>query len=402
MKIVKLTVFLAVVSALAAAVLSYVNDLTLPIIQEQGLAAEKANLKVIFPGGSFEEITLEEANDYVKSAYSAKDQGYAFKVETVGYNSGSPIQFMIGFDNDGNIVGFEVLSQQETNGLGSKVADPEFKGSVVGKTVNDTISTISGATVSSTAVIKGINAAKEIYAKVAGVDVSTDVPEPTPATKVTLSDDFKENNATLVSEENGVFTIDAKGFQGVNTFEITVADGKVTTVKMTAFNDTVGIGDLVNDTYFATLQGVDATSELDVVSGATYTTRSCLAAIQLALGGAKEEAPVNADEPSEAVYTDGTTVITSDKEGVFTVTAKGFQGDNTFEITVKDGAVSTVKMTTFNDTPGIGDAVNDAYFAKLAGLKTTEGAEVVSGATFTSNSALAAIKAVLDYIATQG
>lgn len=399
MKILKLTVFLAVVSALAGGVLSFVNDLTAPIIADQAMAAEKSNLEVIFPGGTFSEIAVEDASGLVKSGYLAEGEGFAFKVEVIGYNSGSPVQFMIGFDLDGNIVGFEVLAQQETNGLGAKVAEPEFKESVVGKTVNDTISTISGATVTSTAVINGINAAKEVYATVAGVEVSVEEPTVPEAAKVSLSEDFSANAATILSEENGVFTIESTGYHGANVFEVTVADGKIASIVMTEFNDTQGIGDTVDEEYLDTLAGADLNSEFDVVSGATFTSRSALAAMQLALGG-QEETPVSADgETGEALYSDEKATIVSEENGVYTVEAKGFQGTNVFEITVADGAIAEVAMVEFNDTPGIGDQVDEEYLAKFVGVSEIDETDVVATATFTSQSAQAAVQAVLNYTA---
>ncbi len=401
MKILKLTVFLAIVSALAGGILSYVNELTAPIIANQSLAAEKANLEVIFPGGSFSEITFEDATGLVKSGYQAEGEGFAFKVEVTGYNSSSPVQFMIGFDLSGNIVGFEVLAQQETNGLGAKVAEPEFKESVVGKTVNDTINTISGATVTSTAVIKGINAAKEVYASVAGVDVSVEEPAVPETKKVSLKEDFSDNQATIISEEDGVFTIESTGYHGANVYQVTVAEGKVVSIVMTEFNDTEGIGDQVNEAYLSTLAGADLDSELDVVSGATYTSRSALAAIQLALGGTEEatsETSQNA-ETTEALYSDEKATIVSETDGVYTVEAKGYQGTNVYQITVSEGAIVSVVMDEFNDTPGIGDQVDEEYLAKFVGVTEVDEADIVSSATYTSKSAQAAVQAVLDYTA---
>jgi len=405
MKILKLTVFLAVVSALAGGVLAYVNDLTAPIIADQAMAAEKASLEVIFPGGDFTALDYEDETGLVTSAYVAKGEGYVFKSEVIGYNSSTPVTFMMGIDNDGNIVGFEVLSQQETNGLGSKVADPEFKAGVVGKTVNDSVDMISGATVTSKAVIGGINAIKEVYADAAGVEVSTEEPVAPAKDPVTLNDDYSANKAVVISEADGVFTIESTGFQGVNTFEVAVADGAVVSVKMTGFNDTPGIGDTVNDTYFATLAGATLESEVDVVAGATYTSKSALAAVQLALKPADAAEDTEKTEDETAVSgplfeAEGAT-ITAEADGVYTVEATGFHGDNVFEVTIADGAVVSVVMTGFNDTPGIGDLVNEEYLAKFAGVTEVNAADVVSGATFTSKSAQAAVQAALDYAATK-
>lgn len=396
MKIVKLTVFLAVVSALAGGILSFVNDLTAPLIANQALAAETASLEVIFPNASFTELSYEDATESVTGAYAAEGKGYVFKAEVVGYNSSSPISFMLGIDNDGNFVGFEVLSQQETNGLGGKVAEPEFKAGVVGKTVNDSVDMISGATVTSKAVLGGINAIKEVYAAVAGVEVSVDEIVEPEAPAYTLNDDYSDNQATIVSEADGVYTVEAKGFTGTNTFEVEVADGAVVSVKMVNFNDTVGIGDNVNDDYFATLVGATLESDVDVVSGATYTSKSALAAVQLALNPVDD---AEENEESAVLYATDDANVLSEADGVYTVEAKGFAGVNVYEITVKDGAITAVVMSEFNDTPGIGDQVNDEYLAQYVGVENATDIDVVAGATYTSKSAQAAVQAVLDYIA---
>lgn len=396
MKIVKLTVFLAVVSALAGGILSFVNDLTAPLIANQALAAETASLEVIFPNASFTELSYEDATGSVTGAYAAEGKGYVFKAEVVGYNSSSPISFMLGIDNDGNFVGFEVLSQQETNGLGGKVAEPEFKAGVVGKTVNDSVDMISGATVTSKAVLGGINAIKEVYAAVAGVDVSVDEIVEPEASAYTLNDDYSDNQATIVSEADGVYTVEAKGFTGTNTFEVEVADGAVVSVKMVNFNDTVGIGDKVNDDYFATLVGATLESDVDVVSGATYTSKSALAAVQLALNPVDD---AEENEESAVLYATDDANVLSEVDGVYTVEAKGFAGVNVYEITVKDGAITAVVMSEFNDTPGIGDQVNDEYLAQYVGVENATDIDVVASATYTSKSAQAAVQAVLDYIA---
>ena len=51
----------------------------------------------------------------------------------------------------------------ETSGFGSQVADQPFKESIVGKNIGDSIDTISGATISSSAVVDGIQQATEHY-----------------------------------------------------------------------------------------------------------------------------------------------------------------------------------------------------------------------------------------------
>ncbi|HCT62590.1 MAG TPA: hypothetical protein DIC19_00605 [Erysipelotrichaceae bacterium] len=160
-KIIHLTVFLALVSALAGGILGYVNALTSPIIEEQKIAAVKASLQAIFTGtNDFKEISFEDASGDVINAYEAVGAGYAFNVEVQGYKD--VIRFIVGIDNSGKIVGLEVNYVNDTPGLGSKVAEPEFINSIVGKQVDASLDVISGATISSNAVMKGIDSAAAV------------------------------------------------------------------------------------------------------------------------------------------------------------------------------------------------------------------------------------------------
>ena len=160
-KIIHLTLFLAIISALAGGVLGYVNQITDPTIQEKKIAAVKASLLAIFPStDEFKEVTIED-NDAVENVYEAVGSGYAFNVSIQGYKD--VIEFIVGIDNSGKIVGLEITYVNDTPGLGSKVGEPEFANSIVNKSVDDKLDTISGSTISSSAVIRGIDAAVAVY-----------------------------------------------------------------------------------------------------------------------------------------------------------------------------------------------------------------------------------------------
>jgi Na+-translocating ferredoxin:NAD+ oxidoreductase subunit G len=161
-KIISLTLFLALCSALAGAVLAGVNSITAPIIEEQKIAAVKASLQKIFPtADEFKEITFEDESGFVKNVYEATGEGYAIKVSIQGYKD--IITMLVGFDLNDKIVGFEVTALNDTPGIGSKVGDPEFASSIIGKTISTKLDTISGATISSSAAIRGIDAAIAVY-----------------------------------------------------------------------------------------------------------------------------------------------------------------------------------------------------------------------------------------------
>lgn len=160
-KIIHLTLFLAIISALAGGILGYVNSITSPIIAEKKIAAVKASLQEIFPSATeFAEITIDE-NDMVVKAYEATGAGYAFNVSVQGYKD--VIEFIVGIDTSGTIVGLNMNYVNDTPGLGTKVGEPEFINSIVNKKIDDKLDTITGATISSSAVLEGIDAAIAVY-----------------------------------------------------------------------------------------------------------------------------------------------------------------------------------------------------------------------------------------------
>ncbi len=163
-KTILLTVFLAVVAGLSGAALSLVNSITAPIIEEAAIAKEKENLVKIYADGEFVQVEADLSEyEGLAGVYEAKGKGYVYKCSVQGYGS-TPIVFLIALDNDGTYKGYEVIDcSSETSGFGSKVAEEPFISSVKGKNIGDSIDVISGATISSSAVVDGISAATEHY-----------------------------------------------------------------------------------------------------------------------------------------------------------------------------------------------------------------------------------------------
>lgn len=166
MKIVKLALFLAVVAGLSGAALSFVYSVTDPIIQEAAIASEKENLVKIYPSAEFKAVETDTSEySAIQGVYEAEGTGYVYKCSVVGYGGGStPIVYLIALDNDGTYKGYEVIDcSGETSGFGSKVGEQSFKDGIVGKNIGDSIDTISGATISSSAVVEGIEQATAHY-----------------------------------------------------------------------------------------------------------------------------------------------------------------------------------------------------------------------------------------------
>lgn len=282
-----LACFLAVVSAVAGGLLAAVNNLTQDRINANALAEVMGSLETMFPGTDYEEITdYTDETGLVTGVYEAAGQGYLFQVASNGFNG--PIQFVIGIDNNSTIVGYDVISNTETSGIGTRVAEDAFKNTVIGKTTGDTIDTLSGATISSTAVINGIDAAKAVYADLSG----NTAPAPSATAQPEESDSATVIDQTTDGAQTTV-TVQAHGFQGANTYEVVLdtENQSVISVTMTQFNDTPGIGDQVNEEYlagFAGMTSLDQISGADVVSSATYTSNSAIEAVSAAFAASQE------------------------------------------------------------------------------------------------------------------
>ena len=180
----KLGLNLLIISAVAALLLALTNSVTASTIAQRNEQANAEARKLVLESAQdFEEVkdvkTDNSKGVEVSEIYEAKDAsgntvGYTLKVLPSGY--GWTIELMVGIDSaKGQVSGINVVSNSETAGLGAKSTDPEFSDQYKGKpleelsvlkngTPGDTeIKAISGATITSTAVTNGVDAAIEVY-----------------------------------------------------------------------------------------------------------------------------------------------------------------------------------------------------------------------------------------------
>ena len=180
----KLGLNLLIISAVAALLLALTNSVTASTIAQRNEQANAEARKLVLESAQdFEQVkdvkTDNSKGVEVSEIYEALDAsgntvGYTLKVLPSGY--GGTIELMVGIDSaKGQVSGINVVSNSETAGLGAKATNPEFSDQYKGKpleelsvlkngTPGDTeIKAISGATITSTAVTNGVDAAIEVY-----------------------------------------------------------------------------------------------------------------------------------------------------------------------------------------------------------------------------------------------
>ena len=185
--IIKDAMILTLITLVAGGVLGLVYEITKePIAKQQEMAKQEAYKSVFEDADSFE-VCVDEGDgelaaylaengfeaQTINEVMEAKDAsgetlGYAINLTTSeGY--GGDITFSMGVREDGTLNGISILSISETAGLGMNATKDEFKNQFqnkqaeafevtkTGAAADNQINAISGATITSNAVTKGVN-----------------------------------------------------------------------------------------------------------------------------------------------------------------------------------------------------------------------------------------------------
>jgi electron transport complex protein RnfG len=159
-KILRLASILAVFCAISAGGLAFVFMLTQPMIELNAKTAFTRSLREVLPDAiSFSEV--KSGADRVFRGRGEKNvAGVAVALSSQGYSG--PIELLVGIGANNKVKGVKVLGQRETPGLGANIIKPSFLVQFVGKDLNSPlepkkdIDAITGATISSRAVCKGV------------------------------------------------------------------------------------------------------------------------------------------------------------------------------------------------------------------------------------------------------
>lgn len=175
------TVALFIICLISTALLGGTNSLTAEKIKQVAAeSAAKARTLVLTQATDFEEnkITVEDTEYTYYIGKDANGEAVGYTVTTQDKSYGGTIEVMTGFDLDGTIMGIEILTIDDTPGLGMNAKNDSFKNEYVGKTGELTVSktasadneiqAITGATITSKAVTRCVNLASTIVSQAKG------------------------------------------------------------------------------------------------------------------------------------------------------------------------------------------------------------------------------------------
>lgn len=300
-------VMLMLVAVVMSFAIAGVYMLTRDAIAEASLRAQAAARSAVMPeAADMEELLLEDGAP-VDSVYLALDgngeiMGLVSQITVIGF--GGEIEVTVGMDTSGTITGVSVGGSgfSETSGLGAKTRDAAFTDQFRGMSgllvLKQNIDSVSGASISSGAVVSGVNkAVAYMTALLPEGSVSSDAAQE----ERLLSEEVKLalgiQNVEWMGGGSGIdgwwrtdggYVVQATGF-GEGPIVVVMAfdnDGVVTGILIgdENFMETEGRGALILEEYywsqFIGRSGAQSYGEgLDAVSGATVTSDAVLSAI---------------------------------------------------------------------------------------------------------------------------
>ena len=203
---------------------------------------------------------------------------------------------------------------------------------------------------------------------------------------------------------DGVYKGSATGFSGPVTVAVTIMDKKITSIDILSSTDDEAFfnrAKVVIDRIIAS-QSYD----VDVVSGATYSSNGIIGAVKNALTGekdngvtgkSKQESTSESESDSSLAEIAAVQDASAYKDGTYYGTGKGFAGTMKVKVDISGGKIVSISIVSTKD--------GDSYVKSASSLldtiveKQSTNVDTVSGATFSSRGIIAAVRSALSQAA---
>ena len=203
---------------------------------------------------------------------------------------------------------------------------------------------------------------------------------------------------------DGVYKGSATGYSGSVTVAVTILDKKIVSIDILSASD--------DEAFFNRAKGVidriisSQSLDVDVVSGATYSSNGIIGAVKNALTGetdkgvtgkTKQEGTSESESDSSSAEIAAVQDASAYKDGTYYGTGKGFAGNIKVKVDIAGGKISAISIVSTKD--------GDSYVKSASSLldtiveKQSTNVDTVSGATFSSRGIIAAVRSALSQAA---
>ena len=203
---------------------------------------------------------------------------------------------------------------------------------------------------------------------------------------------------------DGVYKGSATGFSGPVTVAVTIMDKKITSIDILSSTD--------DEAFFNRAKGVidriisSQSLDVDVVSGATYSSNGIIGAVKNALTGekdngvtgkSKQESRSDSESDSSLAEIAAVQDASAYKDGTYYGIGKGFAGTMKVKVDIAGGKIASISIVSTKD--------GDSYVKSASSLldtiveKQSTNVDTVSGATFSSRGIIAAVRSALSQAA---
>ena len=223
----------------------------------------------------------------------------------------------------------------------------------------------------------------------------------------TETEDAAEDTQTATGSfelADGVYKGSATGFSGPVTVAVTIMDKKIISIDILSSTD--------DEAFFNKAKGVidriiaSQSFDVDVVSGATYSSNGIIGAVKNALTGekdngvtgkSKQESISESESDSSLAEIAAVQDASAYKDGTYYGAGKGFAGTMKVKVDISGGKIASISIVSTKD--------GDSYVKSASSLldtiveKQSTNVDTVSGATFSSRGIIAAVRSALSQAA---
>lgn len=221
----------------------------------------------------------------------------------------------------------------------------------------------------------------------------------------TETENAAENTQTATGSfdlADGVYKGSATGFSGPVTVAVTIMDKKITSIDILSSTD--------DEAFFNRAKGVidriisSQSFDVDVVSGATYSSNGIIGAVKNALTGENDKTVTGKSKQESASESDSSSAeieavqdAAAYRDGTYYGTGKGFAGTMKVKVDIAGGKIASISIVSTKD--------GDSYVKSASSLidtiveKQNTNVDTVSGATFSSRGIISAVRSALSQAA---